>query len=227
MRDMKKTAKADLESKRALFIEIGLALALLFVILAFEMKSYDKNTIDLAQRQVENVEEEIAQITEQNQPPPPPPPPQQQTTIIEIVDDDVEVEEDLEIDVEADEETEAEEYVPPVEEEEEEEDNQIFTVVEDNPEFKGGQAALMKFLAKNITYPQMAKETGIQGTVYVRFVVEKDGHVSQVKIARGIGGGCDEEAMRVVKMMPKWKAGRQRGKAVRVNFTLPVKFVLK
>ncbi len=228
MRDYKKTSKADLERKRTLFIEIGLAVALLVVILAFEMKSYDKQTIDLAQRQVQNVEEEMAQITEQNQPPPPPPPQQQQTTIIEIVDDDVEVDEDLDIDVESDEETKAEEYVPPAEEEDdEEEEEQIFTVVEDNPEFIGGQAALMKYLAKNIKYPQMARETGISGTVYVRFVVEKDGSVSQVRIARGIGGGCDEEAMRVVKSMPKWKPGRQRGKPVRVNFTLPVKFVLQ
>ncbi len=228
MRDYKKTSKADLERKRTLFIEIGLAVALLVVILAFEMKSYDKQTIDLAQRQVQNVEEEMAQITEQNQPPPPPPPQQQQTTIIEIVDDDVEVDEDLDIDVESDEETKAEEYVPPAEEEDdEEEEEQIFTVVEDNPEFIGGQAALMKYLAKNIKYPQMARETGISGTVYVRFVVEKDGSVSQVRIARGIGGGCDEEALRVVKSMPKWKPGRQRGKPVRVNFTLPVKFVLQ
>ncbi len=228
MRDYKKTSKADLEKKRTLFIEIGLVIALLVVILAFEMKSYDKQTIDLAQRQVQNVEEEMAQITEQNQPPPPPPPQQQQTTIIEIVDDDVEVDEDLDIDVESDEETKAEEYVPPADEEDDdEEEEQIFTVVEENPEFVGGQAALMKFLSKNIKYPQMARETGISGTVYVRFVVEKNGSVSQVKVVRGIGGGCDEEAMRVVKMMPKWKPGRQRGKPVRVNFTLPVKFVLQ
>jgi protein TonB len=226
MRDTKKTEKADLENKRVLFIEIGLIFALAFVIFAFEWKNYDKETIDLASANVEVAEEELVIRTEQNQPPPPPPPPQQQTTIIEIVEDDVEVEDDLDINIDADEETVVEEYVPPVEEEEEEEDMTVFTVVEDPPMFIGGQAALMKYLGKNITYPQMAKETGIQGTVYVSFVVEKKGNVTSVKIARGIGGGCDEEAMRVVKSMPKWKAGKQRGKPVRVNFTLPVKFVL-
>jgi protein TonB len=84
----------------------------------------------------------------------------------------------------------------------------------------------MKFLQDNIKYPQMARESGIQGTVYVTFVVERNGNVTDVKILRGIGGGCDEEAVRVVQNMPKWEPGKQRGKPVRVQFNMPIKFTL-
>ncbi len=106
-------------------------------------------------------------------------------------------------------------------------EDDIFTVVEDSPEFPGGSEALNKFLEKNIEYPELARQNEIQGTVYATFVVEKSGKVNHVRILRGIGGGCDEEAMRVVKLMPKWKAGKQRGKPVRVQFNLPMKFSLK
>lgn len=104
--------------------------------------------------------------------------------------------------------------------------NAIYTVVENMPEYPGGDEARIKFITGNIKYPQEAKEKGIMGTVFVSFVVEKDGRVTEVKVLRGIGGGCDEEALRVVKMMPKWKPGTQSGKAVRVQFNLPVKFLL-
>lgn len=105
-------------------------------------------------------------------------------------------------------------------------DSPIFTVVEDMPSFPGGDEARIKFLRDNINYPQMAKENGIQGTVYVTFVVEENGKVTDVKVLRGIGSGCDEEAVRVVKMMPLWKPGKQSGKAVRVQFNMPIRFVL-
>ena len=99
--------------------------------------------------------------------------------------------------------------------------------MEEMPAYPGGDAKLMEYVAKNIKYPQIARETGIQGRVFVGFVVEPDGSVSNVKVLRGIGGGCDEEAMRVVKSMPKWKPGKQRGKAVRVSYMLPVNFKLQ
>lgn len=102
----------------------------------------------------------------------------------------------------------------------------IFTVVEDMPSYPGGQGAMMKFLAANIKYPAQAKENGIQGRVFINFVVEADGKVSNVKLLRGIGGGCDEEAMRVVNAMPNWTPGKQDGEGVRVSFNLPVKFAL-
>ncbi|GAB4317698.1 MAG: energy transducer TonB [Bacteroidales bacterium] len=226
MRDLKKSPKADLENKKIIFVEIGLVIALAAVLLAFEWKSYEKQEIELGSLNI-NVEEEMVEVTvQQNQPPPPPPPPQQ-TTIIEIVENDMEIEDDIEIDVEADQETVVEEYVPVEEEEEEEEEQQqIFTVVESMPQFPGGDAARIKYLQENIVYPTLARESGIQGRVFVTFVVEKDGSVTDVKVLRGIGGGCDEEAVRVIENMPKWIPGKQRGKPVRVQYNMPILFKL-
>jgi len=99
--------------------------------------------------------------------------------------------------------------------------------VEQDPEFPGGVEALYKFVQQNIKYPQLAKENNITGRVFVQFVVEKDGSVSNVRAARDIGGGCGAEAVRVVKSMPKWTPGKQRGKAVRAAYTLPVNFNLQ
>jgi protein TonB len=224
--EIKKTPKADLENKKSIFFEIGLIVALLVVFAAFEYKSYDKITIDLAQAAVEDIPEEIIPITEQKVKPPPPPPPKQ-VTQIKIVEDDVEVDEDIDIDVDADEDMEMMEYIPPEVEEEEIQEDEIFTVVESMPEYPGGMGELMKYLATSIKYPPLAKESGIQGRVFINFVVEPDGSISNVKVLRGIGGGCDEEAMRVVENMPKWKPGKQRGKPVRVSYNLPVKFTLQ
>jgi len=225
MRDKKKSPKADLENKKVIFIQIGLIIALAAVLLAFEWKSYEKQEISLATRNVDDTPEEMVEITQHEKPPPPPKPPQQ-TTIIEIVEDDIEIEDEIEIDVEADQETEVQEYVPIEEPEEEEEEQQIFTVVESMPGFPGGDAARIKYLNENIKYPQMARESGIQGRVFVTFVVEKDGSVTDVRVLRGIGGGCDEEAIRVIQNMPKWVPGKQRGKPVRVQFNMPILFKL-
>ena len=103
----------------------------------------------------------------------------------------------------------------------------VLTIVELMPSFDGGEEALYKWLGENIKYPQVAKETGITGTVIVTFVVEKDGSISGVQLLKGIGGGCDEEALRVVKNMPKWKSGKQNGVPVRVQFNLPIRFTLE
>ena len=111
-------------------------------------------------------------------------------------------------------------------EEEDEEEDQIFSVVEDDPEFPGGMDSLLAFLQRNIVYPELARENGIEGKVYVTFVVETDGSISNVKVLRDIGGGCGQEAVRVVKLMPKWKPGKQAGKVVRVQYNLPIYFVL-
>ncbi len=223
--ELKKSPKADLESKKILFRQIGLVLALLIVFGAFEYKSYDKRQINLQQRAAEDVPEEIIPITEQNVKPPPPPPPQQ-VTVLTVVDDNTEVQ-DVKIDVDVDQKTVIEVYVPPVREEEEIVEQEIFTIVESMPDFPGGQQAMLEYIARNIKYPPLARESGIQGRVFVNFVVEPDGSVSNVKVIRGIGGGCDEEAVRVIQSMPKWTPGRQRGKAVRVSFNLPVRFTLQ
>lgn len=102
----------------------------------------------------------------------------------------------------------------------------IFTVVEEMPSFPGGEEKLFEYLSK-IKYPSIARENGISGRVYVTFVVDKDGKIKDAKILRGIGGGCDEEALRVVRSMPDWKPGRQNGRSVSVQYNLPVNFNLK
>ena len=224
--EAKKSPRADLEGKKLIFRQIGLIVALAVIFLAFEWKTYEKTIEDLGQREVVDIPEEIIPITEQKVKPPPPPPPKQ-VVKINVVEDDIEIEDEIIIDAEADEDTEIEEYIPVEVEEEEVEEAQIFMVVESMPEFPGGEPELQKFLYQNIKYPQMAKESGIQGRVFVTFVVEKDGSVTDVRVLRGIGGGCDEEAIRVVQKMPKWKAGKQRGKPVRVQFNLPIKFTLQ
>lgn len=222
----KKTEKADLERRRFLFTEIGLVLALGLVLVGFEYKSYDKKVVSMGERTVTDIPEEIIQVTQQKiEVAPPPPPPS--TTVINIVDNDVQIDNDITIDASIDASTQVEAYVPPVAKEEVIEEVEIFQVVESMPSFPdGGDDGLKKYLAQNIKYPTIARESGIQGTVFVTFVVERDGSVTDVKVLRGIGGGCDEEAIRVVKNMPRWSPGKQRGKAVRVQFNMPIKFTL-
>ena len=226
--ELKKSTKADLENKKMIFTQIGLIIAMALMLVAFEWKTYEKTVLDIGTRQVDNVAEEIIPITEQKVKPPPVAPPKQ-IVKINVVEDDIKVDDDIDINVEADDNTEVQEYVAPVQQVEEEsaEEVQIFMVVESMPEFPGGETSLYKYLAENIKYPQMAKESGIQGRVFVTFVVERDGSVTDVRVLRGIGGGCDEEAIRVVKSMPRWTPGKQRGKSVRVQYNLPVKFTLQ
>jgi periplasmic protein TonB len=220
----KKNSEVDIERKKPLLFHIGLVVSLAVVLIAFEWKTFDRTQSTLGQLKVDLEEEEMIPITKQ-EPPPPPPPPPPQTTIIEIVEDDEEIEEELEImDTEIDENTEIDivEFVEEVVEEPE-----IFTIVEEMPSFPGGEAELFKYLGSNIKYPAMARDAGIQGIVYVTFVVKEDGKISDVRVLRGVGGGCDEEAVRVVEKMPSWKPGKQRGKSVRVQYNLPIRFTLR
>jgi protein TonB len=220
--EVKKNPEANLELKRGSFMWMGMLFALAIVLVAFEWKIFEKTASTMGDLELEMVEEEI--IPQSIATPPPPPPPPQATTVIEIVDDEEEIEEELELDLEVDQHTEIEFIESAVEEVVEEE---IFTIVEDMPSFPGGEEALFKYLGQNIKYPQIAKEAGITGRVFVNFVIDKEGNVTDVKVLRGIGGGCDEEAVRVVKNMPKWSAGKQRGKPVKVSYNLPIKFSLK
>jgi periplasmic protein TonB len=105
-------------------------------------------------------------------------------------------------------------------------EEQVFLAVEQNPEFPGGEAALMAYIQKNTKYPAIARENNIEGRVFVSFIVEKDGSISNVEVKRGIGGGCDEEAKRVIKSQPKWTPGKQNGRPVRVQYNVPVNFKL-
>jgi periplasmic protein TonB len=174
---------------------------------------------------------------EEAPPPPPPPPPaalEQKVKFVAPIVTTEEVEETQDIFNQDDlsskpiEAVALEEEVAVVKEEviEVEEKKPIFTIVEEMPSFPGGDEPRVKFLRDNIVYPQMAKENNIQGTVYVSFVVDSKGKVTDVRLLRGIGGGCDEEAIRVVKLMPPWNPGKQNGKSVRVQFNMPIRFTL-
>lgn len=221
----KKNAGADLEKLRSTYLLGGLILALLLVFVIVNMRFYDVKASEIVQRLGDDEEEEIIPITEQNTPPPPPPPPPQAPEILEIVEDDEEIEDELEMeDTEMEADTEVEVFEA---EEEVEEEDEIFLIVEDPASFPGGDAALMKYLGKNVKYPQMAKENGIQGTVFVNFVVGKNGKIRDIKVIRGVNKLLDNEAIRVVKAMPAWKPGKQRGKPVSVSFNLPIRFTLK
>ncbi|MBQ7280009.1 MAG: energy transducer TonB [Bacteroidales bacterium] len=226
--EAKKSPKADLENKKGLFLEIGLVVILVVTLVAFNLKNYDNEKVDISQRTAVDEIEDVVIQTAEDTPPPPPPEQPEVVTELTIVEDDAVIENELGI-VDMSEKTAVNEEVVQVvvEEEKEEEEEEIFTVVENDPEFPGGMDALYKYLSSNIKYPAIAKENNITGRVYVTFVVEKDGSIANPRILRDIGGGCGQEAIRVVKSMPKWTPGKQRGKAVRVQFNLPVSFNLQ
>ena len=228
--EVKKSKKADLENKRNVFLWIGLVVALGVVFLAFEWTSKPSKADSLGTIQTQEVEEEIIPITrEQDVKPPPPPPPPKVVEVLNIVKDDVHIEDELQIeDSEADDQTFID--VAPVisaPKQEEEEETQVFFIVEDMPEFPGGELALRSFIANAVKYPVIAQENGIQGKVYVTFVVGKDGSIGNATIARGVDPSLDKEALRVVNTLPKWKPGKQRGKPVNVSYTVPINFVLQ
>ncbi len=227
--ELKKSPKADLENKRNVYFMLGLVISLGIILLAFEWTAKPKKADSLGSINAVDVEEEIIPITrEQEIKPPPPPPPPKVVEILNIVDDNVEIDDELHIDTEADDKTLI--TVAPVIStavEEEEEEQQVFFIVEDMPEFPGGEMALRTYIANSIKYPVIAQENGIQGKVYVTFVVGKDGSVSNASIARGVDPSLDKEALRVVNTLPKWKPGKQRGKPVNVSYTVPINFVLQ
>jgi len=228
--ELKKTPKADLELKKNVFFMLGLVVSLGIMLVAFEWTAKPEKADSLGTVGAVNVEEEIIPITrEQEIKPPPPPPPPQVIEVLNIVDDDVDIDDELKIeDSEADDKTLI--TVAPVvsvAKEEEEETAEVFFIVEDMPEFPGGEMALRTYIANAIKYPVIAQENGIQGKVYVTFVVGKDGSVSNATIARGVDPSIDKEALRVVNALPKWKPGKQRGKPVNVSYTVPINFVLQ
>ena len=213
----KKNPEISLEKKKGLYFQIGLVITLVVILGAFEWKSYEKVDYSLGQLNLDDIEEEIIPITKQEiKPPPPPPPPPE---VIEIVEDEVEIEEELEI-----EDTESDEDIAI--EIEEESDDDFFMVVENMPEFPGGDEGLMRYIQKNVKYPPIAKEYNITGKVYIQFIVDKTGSVTNVKVVRGVDKNLDAEAVRVVKSLPKYKPGKQRGQNVRVMFTIPINFTL-
>jgi len=223
----KKSPKADLENKRNLFFQIGLVIALAITLFAFEWATKVKQIESLGIVSSQEVEDEFIPITRQEEVKPPPPPPVATVEILNIVDDNVEIEDELEIqDSEADNETEIDATPIIQSAKEEEEEAQVFFIVEEMPEFPGGELALRKYISLSIRYPKIAQDNSIQGKVYVNFVVNGDGSVSDAKVARSVDPSLDKEALRVVNNLPKWKPGKQRGKPARVLYTVPINFVL-
>ena len=227
--EVKKSPKADLEGKKTSNLLIGAILTLSVLFIGFEWSERDKKvTTDTGLQEV-LFEEEIIPITEQEQPKQAPPPPEAPKVeeVLEIMDNDSEVEEST---IQASDDTQAAvevKYTPVEVEEEEVEEQQIFQVVEEMPEFPGGMGECMKFLSKNIKYPTISQENGVQGRVIVQFVVNRDGSIVDPVVVRGVDPYLDKEALRVISTMPKWKPGKQRGKAVRVKYTVPVMFRLQ
>ncbi|MBN2743207.1 MAG: energy transducer TonB [Marinilabiliaceae bacterium] len=225
--EVKKSPKVDLENKKTLFMQVGMVVALSVILIAFEWTSSDAKKSEFDTIQEAAVEEEIIPITRQEEmKPPPPPPPPRVSDVLTIVEDDVKLDEELDLsEFEEKEEVVFTNMVAP--QEEEEADAPVFFIVEKMPEFPGGNEALQRYIAQSIKYPVIAQENGIQGRVFVSFVVNAKGQVVDVKIARGVDANLDKEAIRVVMAMPTWTPGEQRGKKVKVSYTVPINFVLQ
>ena len=236
--ELKKSEKANIEKYRGLFLEIGLLFGLGISLLAFEWKIAPKEEVkdEDSFGTVATLEEEIVPITRAEEAPPPAPPePPKVTDILDIVSDDVVVDTHFEINMEADFATEITPYVF-VESAsggggsviEEEEEVFIFAIIEDKPTFNGQdvEVAFRSWVSNNTVYPPVAQENGITGRVYVEFTIDRDGSLTDVKVVRGVDPLLDAEALRVIKMSPKWQPGMQRGRPVKVKYTFPFMFQL-
>lgn len=226
----KKSETANLENKKFTYLLMGFVFVLTICFVALEWTEKEVTVYDVIDTDflVED-ELDIQQTTQDQTPPPPPPAPVAEVEVLNVVEDDVETQT---IEINTEETKEDVVIAPPVVEQptliEEPEESEVFMVVETMPEFPGGQAALFKYLSENVKYPVIAQENGIQGRVICQFVVNKDGSIVDVEVVRSGGDpSLDKEAVRVIKSMPKWSPGKQRGKAVRVKYTVPVNFKLQ
>ena len=226
--EIKKTSKASLENKKSSWLLVGYVIVLVFMFVAFEWSKRDVR-IDMSGAITENVFEQEIEIPITEQPELVAPPPPQAPAIAEvltIVDDNDNVKETAIASSEEIGEAVIIKPISPTVDEEIPVEDEIFEVVEKNPEFSYNGMSLMQYLGKSIKYPTIAQETGTQGRVIVQFVVNKDGSIVDVKVVRGVDPYLDKEAIRVISTMPKWKPGKQRGEAVNVKFTVPVAFRL-
>ena len=208
----------NMEYNKIIYTLTGLTLSLALFLCVLEYRNIKPINSHITSSLTVLEDEEIVEI---NKPLPlPPPPPVSIPDVVEVVKDEKVIDKpvlllDPEIDIN---------IVIEVEEEPQLIVEEIFDVVEENPEFVGGMAKLYEFLGKHIQYPEMAKENGIQGKVFVQFVVWRDGTIRDVKVVKGVHKTLNKESLRVVKSMPKWTPGKQRGKPVNTRFTLPVKY---
>ena len=227
--EVKKSPKADLEGKKTTWLLVGFVLILAAMFVAFEWTERDKQVTTDTGITEPIFEEEMIPITEQEEQKQAPPPPEAPKVeeVLQIAENDANVEESTIQSSEENNQAVEVKYTPVVVEEEEPEEQQIFQIVEEMPEFPGGMGECLKFLMKNAKYPTISQENGVQGKVSVKFVIEKDGSIADPVVVRGVDPYLDKEALRVVKSMPKWKPGKQRGKPVRVSYTVPVIFKLQ
>lgn len=226
--EVKKSKKAEIETKRSTWLLMGFVTVLACMFIAFEWTQRDVN-VDLSQRLRDPVFiEELVPITFPAEKPLPPPPaaPKQAEELI-IATNEAEVTETNVAGTEADNVGIVIKTVERTIEEIDEPEIGFVVIAEEMPSFPGGQEALMQFLNRNIKYPTISQETGVQGRVIIQFIVNKDGSIVDPVVARSIDPYLDKEALRVIKAMPKWKPGMQRGKAVRVKYTVPVTFKLQ
>ena len=233
-----------LRKKYSRYLTISLIVGILILLsaAAYPLINAYLHKEKLLREKEKSVTAEMLNMPKEDLPPPPPPPPPPEALVEKVkftapkVVEDTNVESDFgkqdllsqnkntEVPTE---EVQVEEKEVKTQVIEQKVEAEVFLIVEEPPTFPGGEAALYKWLGENLKYPEEAKELGIQGRVFVAFVVEPDGSTSNAVVKRGIGGGCDEEAIRIVKAMPKWGAGKQRGQPVRVQFNLPIKFTLQ
>lgn len=229
--EIKKSTKANLEKKKLFFREIGFIIALGIVLMAFEWSSTEKAGSIIQEEVAPVVEVEQIPITTETPPPPPEQPKMPALSDkIDIVNDEIKVDTDLFISMEDDQNVGVEimDYVTEVYEEEIEEAPIPYSVIQEKPKFMGADPTteFPKWVQKHLVYPEVARENGISGRLYIEFVVEKDGSITNVKIIRGIDTSLDREAIRVVSSSPKWTPGKQRDKTVRSKFQMPVQFQL-
>ena len=233
--EVKKSKKADLNKNSGLYFVLGLVLVMVLVWVALEWKTYDEaNDYDISLNVEDMLDEEVP-MTEQIKTPPPPPPPAA-PEVIEVVEDEEEVEETI---IESTETSQEEEVIEVefIEVEEVEEDIEVpFAVIEDVPVFPGCENAsdkkacfnemIQKHIRKNFRYPEIAQEMGIQGRVAVMFTIQKDGSIGNIRL-RGPDKNLEAEARRIIEKLPQMTPGRQRGRAVRVPFSIPITFKLQ
>lgn len=233
--ESKKNPKADLTTNSSLYFVIGLFAVMLLTYFAFEWKTYDEaNNYDISMDVDDLLDEEVP-MTEQIKTPPPPPPPAA-PEIIEVVEDEAEVEETVIESTETSQEEEIVEVDDVIVEEVEEDVDVPFAVIEDVPIFPGCEnekdkracfnSMIQKHIGKNFRYPEIAQEMGVQGRVSVMFVIQKDGSIGNIRM-RGPDKNLEAEAARIIGKLPKMTPGKQRGRAVRVPFSIPINFKLQ
>ena len=223
----KKSPKGDLDKRKNTFLIIGFVVVLALIYVGFELFA----TTDMA-KDMGIQDEEVFMVLDEDViatdvPPPPPPPVQQQAeAIIKIVEDNIKVNTDFDFSQDFSLDDIIEEYIPIEIVEEDVDNTPPLRFVEEMPEPIGGMEAMYAFINSIVKYPEVARNNGIQGSVQVEFVVERDGSIGNVRVVFGVYPELDQEAVRVIKMLPKWKPGKQMGKAVRCFYQIPIRFTI-